>query len=452
MEEVLGPLFDGSHEAILVVGRGRRVVYVNPVMCSFLDTEADKVIGLPVSEVEGLEFVLPHVEEMARSRKRTPRKTLHFPRSEIGRDADILVILDPVRLARRKYTLLRLLENMPAGVPTVSGLVPYDWVMDSLIDGVIIDDPRGRIVYANRAFANMLGVPRSELIGQRWVQYMENPDEDLVFEKVALRRLGESERYEINWRRADGTLLQTLVSAAPFRDKSGAFSGSVAVVTDITELKEAEKTVKFFVDLLTHDLSNQLQVIMTATGLLDEELPASYIDDARASIVEAVERCNRLIAKVKRAAKVRELPITDVNLAEVLAEKVRAVERVYEAQVEVEDLSEPIYVRANSLLGEMIWNLLENAARHNPRSDRRIWVSGKRAGEYFALVIADNGPGISDTRKATLFQKTRDYGGVGLTLVAHIVRESGGRIEVADRVEGSPDKGAKFTLYLPLAE
>ncbi|MHA1742562.1 MAG: sensor histidine kinase, partial [Candidatus Thorarchaeota archaeon] len=124
----------------------------------------------------------------------------------------------------------------------------------------------------------------------------------------------------------------------------------------------------------------------------------------------------------------------------------------YEAKVHVENFERPIMVRANALLGELLWNLLENAARHNPKEDKHIWVKGFRKDEYFGISIEDNGPGIGDAKKAILFDKSRRSGGVGLTLVTHMARECGGWIEVHDRVEGNPSQGAKFVLYLPLAE
>ena len=260
------------------------------------------------------------------------------------------------------------------------------------------------------------------------------------------------ERYEIDWIRPDGSKIPTYVSASPYYDRFGNFVGSVAVLTDITDLKEHEDALKFYIGLLTHDIPNQLQVVMTAAGLLDEDLPPSYITEARITITEALDRCNRLIVKVKRASRMRDLPIREINITQVIHEKIRAVERVYQAKVHVENLNEPIYVMANSLLGELIWNLLENAARHNPKDNKRIWVSSRHEEGMFLLIIEDNGPGISDERKSFIFDTSKRSGGVGLTLVARMVQECGGTIEVFDRVKGHPERGARFILSLPSAD
>ena len=100
------------------------------------------------------------------------------------------------------------------------------------------------------------------------------------------------------------------------------------------------------------------------------------------------------------------------------------------------------------LLGEMIWNLLENAARHNPKEKKEVWVEGKSKSGVYKLSVADDGPGLSASRKEAVFQERKHGGGVGLTLVSQMVRKYGGSIEVDDRVEGSPSLGAKFTITL----
>jgi signal transduction histidine kinase len=192
--------------------------------------------------------------------------------------------------------------------------------------------------------------------------------------------------------------------------------------------------------------------MMISAGLLEQDVPKSYIEDARHDILDAVERCDRLITKTKRAGQIRGLPNTGVDVSGVVAEKARVLERVYGAKVHIEGFDDPVWIRADSLLGEMLWNILENAARHNPKDDKQVWVSGTKAEHFFELAVADNGPGLSDDRKKILFDKSRRSGGVGLTLVAQMVRKYGGRIDVQDRVSGRPSMGAKFVLQFQYSE
>jgi K+-sensing histidine kinase KdpD len=155
---------------------------------------------------------------------------------------------------------------------------------------------------------------------------------------------------------------------------------------------------------------------------------------------------------VKRAAQIRHIPLSKIDVVPVLKEKIKVLERVYGAKVHIKGLRKNFHVEADVLLGEMVWNLLENAARHNPKDEKQVWVTCETKGDYCSLVIADDGPGLSDMRKKTLFSERKHGGGVGIALVSQMIRKYGGSVEVQDRVIGKPAKGSKFLVTLRKAQ
>ncbi len=321
-------------------------------------------------------------------------------------------------------------------------------LLETMNDGLAIDDDECTLSYANEAFCKMLEYKPADLIGRCWVDFTKDKDQDFVEMKLEERKTGQTGRYEMEWRTKSGRIVPTIISAAPITDSNNNFVGTFAVITEITAQKEAEESVQFYLDLLTHDIANQLQVIMTSAGLLDSDLPKSYLEDAQTDIQDAVERCNRLITKVKRAGQLRHLPKTRMDLSTVVKEKVAVLERVYGTATVMKGLDDTSIVWADALLGELVWNLLENAARHNPADDKKVWITKKRNNGFVLLEISDNGPGISGARKKSLFDKSKRHGGVGLTLVNQMARKYGGRLEVEDRVKGKYSQGAKFILSL----
>ncbi len=450
---LLRAIADGSTEAIVVVNDKKKIEYVNGQFCVLFGYRSDKILGNSLDSVPNLALVAKRIENDLNALREFPsRSTFTLSGDELSISESCSIHIDYVTIDGSLHCITRFSPESYGYVSLLPSELDPTWIIESLLDGVAIVDEKGHFTYVNPAFCQMINRSSKDLIGKRWVDFTSLPDEDIVYEKVALRRIGEAERYEVEWKLPDDSLLPTYVSAAPFHDKAGSFKGSISVITDITELKDHENALKFYISLLTHDIPNQLQVVLTAAGLIDTDLPPSYVEEARVTITEAVERCNRLIVKVRRAAKMRDLPIREMNLSEVLREKIRAVERVYQAKVHLDNFDESVMIRANTLLGELLWNLLENAARHNPKPNRHIWVRGKPENEYFSISIEDNGPGISDAKKEILFDVTRRTGGVGLTLVDRMIKECGGWIEVHDRVEGRPDQGSKFILYFPLAE
>ncbi|MHA2141137.1 MAG: PAS domain S-box protein [Candidatus Thorarchaeota archaeon] len=453
-DEILRAMIDNTHDGIALVGDEFKVEYVNEECAKLFGGEKDDLIGKDFRQFLTKEIAATIGERYAERRngKAVPEayplpvlsKTglplmadlrISLVRSSDGSMKTLAHVLDITDRQREKEALAETEER-------------YRVLVETMNDGLAIDDDKGRLVYANEAFCDMLGRSQKELLGQEWVKFVKGRDSDWVTAIIEERRAGKPARYELEWVREDGETVPTIISATPLTGDDDIFDGTFAVITEISAQKEAEDTIQFYLDLLTHDVANQLQVIITASGLLDVELPKSYLVDAQNDILDAVERCNRLITKVKRAGEFRRLPTTKIELTSVLDEKINVLARVHGATVFLEDIEAPIYVRADTLLGELLWNLLENAARHNPKENPRIWVGGSRENGMYKLSVSDDGPGISGTRKKTIFDKRKHSGGVGLTLVAQMARKYGGSIEVQDRVKGNPSHGAKFILSL----
>lgn len=105
-------------------------------------------------------------------------------------------------------------------------------------------------------------------------------------------------------------------------------------------------------------------------------------------------------------------------------------------------------------LDQVVSNLLTNAIRFGRGSDIEITV--RAAGDHAILAVRDHGVGIPKEAQERIFERYhrgsagRHYGGLGLGLyiVRNIVEGLGGQVSVASE----PDKGATFTVTLPLAK
>jgi signal transduction histidine kinase len=95
-------------------------------------------------------------------------------------------------------------------------------------------------------------------------------------------------------------------------------------------------------------------------------------------------------------------------------------------------------------------NLLVNAARHTPQGTR-IWIRVLPQDGGVLVCVDDEGPGIPDELKASIFEPFRKGeagtpgSGIGLSLVSRFAEFHGGRAWVQDRPEG----GAAFRVFLP---
>jgi signal transduction histidine kinase len=107
-------------------------------------------------------------------------------------------------------------------------------------------------------------------------------------------------------------------------------------------------------------------------------------------------------------------------------------------------------------LAQVFTNLVENALKFTP-SGGQVQVTAVRAGEFLQVRVADTGAGINPQALAHIFErfyqadKSRRGGqgrgaGLGLAIVAEIVRAHGGKISV----QSLPEQGSEFSVFLPL--
>jgi signal transduction histidine kinase len=106
-------------------------------------------------------------------------------------------------------------------------------------------------------------------------------------------------------------------------------------------------------------------------------------------------------------------------------------------------------VRADDYLEFLFMNILENAVVHNDKRTRHVWVRETEVGRGYEVLISDNGPGLTEPKKESLFDPERRFGGVGVHQAMSIVRKYHGRISVHDRMTEDPGQGAEFLIWLP---
>jgi signal transduction histidine kinase len=116
------------------------------------------------------------------------------------------------------------------------------------------------------------------------------------------------------------------------------------------------------------------------------------------------------------------------------------------------------------MLAAVFGNLLGNAVQHNDADDPVVRVSATENDDTVTVRVADNGPGIPDDRKESVFHRgnSTSGGGFGLFFVRTMVEEYGGSIRIEDRAEQSSagsrtqsddnqPRGTVFIVDLPRA-
>ncbi|HET9426403.1 MAG TPA: PAS domain S-box protein [Gemmatimonadaceae bacterium] len=116
----------------------------------------------------------------------------------------------------------------------------YWHMLASAGEGVWRVDPHGKSLYLNDQMLRMLGVPGDQVIGREVRDFIHPDDRERWESERSQRAEGKDALYEIRLLRPDGTTRLALVRASVARNARGEAIGAVAIVTDITALREAE--------------------------------------------------------------------------------------------------------------------------------------------------------------------------------------------------------------------
>ena len=120
----------------------------------------------------------------------------------------------------------------------------YRTLVETAQEGINIVSPEEEIIFSNKAFASMLGYEPWELEGKN-LQELVTEEQYKTFQVESQKRLeGIVSRYEIEMRHRDGGYRSALLSAAPLYDSEGNHQGTLGMLVDITERKQAEKALR----------------------------------------------------------------------------------------------------------------------------------------------------------------------------------------------------------------
>ncbi|HEX3002074.1 MAG TPA: PAS domain S-box protein, partial [Methanoregula sp.] len=117
----------------------------------------------------------------------------------------------------------------------------YRRIVETANEGVWMLDKDFQTTFINRKLTEFLGYSDAEMLGKSITSFMGADHAQEHAAKRKNRIEGKSEQYECRFIRKDGSTCWLLVSGSPLHDNSGRFSGSFAMVTDISSLKAAEE-------------------------------------------------------------------------------------------------------------------------------------------------------------------------------------------------------------------
>jgi PAS domain S-box-containing protein len=120
----------------------------------------------------------------------------------------------------------------------------FEMFLKNAMEGITIVDPNENIIFANKAFAEILGYDEKELSGMNLQRFVDEEGFKRIRKETEVRRRGLVSRYELTLYRKDGKPRFVQVSASPLWNDDGSYAGALAIIMDVTERRKMETALR----------------------------------------------------------------------------------------------------------------------------------------------------------------------------------------------------------------
>jgi two-component system sensor histidine kinase PilS (NtrC family) len=399
-----------------------------------------------------------------------PRSALELPTTRFAQYTVAINLFGFFAVALLSGSLAENLRSAGARLERASSQIAdlrafNQYVIDSMLSGLVTADMDGRVLTFNRAAATITGVSVGQAIGRDVGEVLQLPAQF----RGRLQTLGEtrSQRADHQYRSPDGRLQDIGLTVTTLQLPDGR-SGYLFTFQDVTDVRRLERGARMQQRLaavgemaagIAHEIRNPLASMSGSIQVLRQELPLS---EEQAQLMDIVlresERLNDTIKSFLAYARPQRFTLTRLDIRKVVHDTATLLRNSADAHedhvVDVDLPVEPVWFDADeNQVRQILWNLATNGLRAMPNGGRLL-MSAKTEREpghdELTITIEDEGCGIPPAELDSLFQPFRssfDKGtGLGLAIVHRIVTDYNGTIQVSSTV----GKGTTIRVRLPL--
>lgn len=351
-------------------------------------------------------------------------------------------------------------------------------VVESLVEGITVQDRDGFIIASNPAAERILGLGRDNAAGRgladpRWRTIHPDGSEFPAEDHPAMLTLATGERKEgivMGLRKPDGTAIWLEINTAPLWGGEAARPvAAVSSLLDITNRKEFEDELsrsnaelEQFAYAVSHDLREPLRMVASYIQLLQRRLGPALTEETLEFIgyaVDGAKRMDRMLVALLEYSRVGRIgqPMEWIDSRQSLQEALLFLSPAIEqnaARIAITGEWPEILASADEF-ERLFQNLLGNALKYHAEGTVPvIEVCAQPDNTGWEFSFRDNGIGIAPDQIGRLFKVFQrlhandrfEGSGVGLALCRRIVQRHDGRIWVESQ---GADTGSTFFFTLP---
>ena len=278
-------LLEAAPEAMLVADIDGKVHYANQI--------GARCFGYPLAELTGMSLDQLVPESTASQSAGDPQARHSLPgrvmmaRRRDGTHFPAKVSLSPLRMAGQVFSIVSLrdmTQRQRAEEALHASSERYRLIVQTAAEGIWMTDAEGKTTFVNPKMAHMLGYTVQEMLHRPMLDFMDRDSQLLMQRRLASHGSLASQPDQVDFRffRKDLSSLWGLLSSTSIQSENGEPGGTLAMITDITERRQASIA-----------LSNSSQRMASVFGAVTNGL---VVQDSHGHILESNAAAERMLA------------------------------------------------------------------------------------------------------------------------------------------------------------
>lgn len=332
----------------------------------------------------------------------------------------------------------------------------FSMITENMSEGLFVVDRNYQILSYNKSAMQIFGMdPGQEhenLLAVNRSEGFRNAVDS------ALKGRHTQENLELN-----GRVYQIIANAVCQPDFAEDMVGAVILVLDVTEKEAQEQYRREFTANVSHELKTPLTSISGIAEIIrngivkPEDIPhfAGKIYDESQRLITLIGDIIKLSRLDENQVPMERETVDMLEMARDVVQQLSSIARKSGVTL-VANGSHGQVQGVRQVLGEMVYNLCENAVKYN-RAGGRVWVDVQQVADHVVLRVKDTGIGIPAAEQGRIFERfyrvdkshSKAVGGTGLGL--SIVKHGAALHHATISVSSEPEQGTEITLTFPAA-
>lgn len=337
-------------------------------------------------------------------------------------------------------------------------------IVKSIEDPIIVTDNDYRIILVNKSAESVFSISEKNALGRHFLESISNND---IFNEIkgSMNKWSDEDKNKIITIKDNDKLHYYAMGVTSISGNDDEIYGTVAVLQDVTGLKEIEQMKSYFVSTVSHELRTPLTSIIMGTELLLDNTAGELSTEQREVVNAVDEESKQLMALVndlldlsKIEAGKDQMKYENISIGVIIDYAVRSINEI--AEDRGIKISSCIFKDIPSINADytkvmsIITNLLANALKFTKQGDE-IKITAELDNGFVRVCVSDTGIGIPKEYHNKIFDKfaqvqQSSYNtggtGLGLSIAKEYVNKHGGEIWV----ESEEGRGSSFIFTLPV--